>query len=132
VVSISGAYSAPLKPKVEATSLEGIFPWYQGFQQGKTAFSSPQTPTVANFVPCSQSLRAEIPAHAAREKILGCRERESAFGVMAGIGLLRPMALEKAWPEPMGNLGSEPFAFLAFNINPDGEPAVVPEAPAKP
>jgi hypothetical protein len=63
---------------------------------------------------------------------LGCRERESAFGVMAGIGLLRPMALEKAWPEPMGNLGSEPFAFLAFNINPDGEPAVVPEAPAKP
>jgi hypothetical protein len=42
------------------------------------------------------------------------------------------MALEKAWPEPMGNLGSEPFAFLAFNINPDGEPAVVPEAPAKP
>jgi hypothetical protein len=75
------------------------FSLVSGVFAGKTAFSSPQTPTVANFVPCSQSLRAEIPAHAVTEKLSACRERESAFGVMAGIGLLRPMALEKAWPD---------------------------------
>jgi mannose-6-phosphate isomerase-like protein (cupin superfamily) len=31
-----------------------------------------------------------------------------------------------------GNPGSEPLTFLAFNINPEGMPAVVPEAPTKP
>jgi len=31
-----------------------------------------------------------------------------------------------------GNLGDEPLTFLAFNINPDGVPAVVAGAPAKP
>ena len=31
-----------------------------------------------------------------------------------------------------GNPGNEPLTFLAFNINPEGVPAVVPETPAKP
>jgi mannose-6-phosphate isomerase-like protein (cupin superfamily) len=42
--------------------------------------------------------------------------------------IYEPSSLVHQW----GNPGSEPFTFLAFNINPEGEPAVVPEAPAKP
>jgi quercetin dioxygenase-like cupin family protein len=39
-----------------------------------------------------------------------------------------PFGLVHQW----GNPGSEPLTFLAFNINPEGVPAVVPETPAKP
>jgi mannose-6-phosphate isomerase-like protein (cupin superfamily) len=42
--------------------------------------------------------------------------------------IYEPSSLVHQW----GNPGSEPFTFLAFNINPEGEPAVVPEVPAKP
>jgi hypothetical protein len=31
-----------------------------------------------------------------------------------------------------GNPGSEPLTFLAFNINPEGVPAIVRQTPAKP
>jgi mannose-6-phosphate isomerase-like protein (cupin superfamily) len=39
-----------------------------------------------------------------------------------------PFGLVHQW----GNPGDEPLTFLAFNINPDGVPAVVAEAPATP
>src|ERR1700693_238655 len=45
-----------------------------------------------------------------------------------GSVIYEPSNLVHQW----GNPGSEPFTFLAFNINPEGEPAVVPKAPAKP
>jgi len=42
--------------------------------------------------------------------------------------IYEPFGLVHQW----GNPGSEPLTFLAFNINPEGVPAVVPETPAKP
>jgi quercetin dioxygenase-like cupin family protein len=42
--------------------------------------------------------------------------------------IYEPSGLVHQW----GNPGSEPLTFLAFNINPEGVPAVVPETPAKP
>jgi quercetin dioxygenase-like cupin family protein len=42
--------------------------------------------------------------------------------------IFEPFGLVHQW----GNPGSEPLTFLAFNINPEGVPAVVPETPAKP
>lgn len=42
--------------------------------------------------------------------------------------IYEPFSLVHQW----GNPGSEPLTFLAFNINPEGVPAVVPEAPTKP
>jgi quercetin dioxygenase-like cupin family protein len=42
--------------------------------------------------------------------------------------IYEPSGLVHQW----GNPGSAPLTFLAFNINPEGVPAVVPEAPAKP
>jgi quercetin dioxygenase-like cupin family protein len=45
-----------------------------------------------------------------------------------GSVIYEPSSLVHQW----GNPGSEPFTFLAFNINPEGEPAVVFEPPAKP
>jgi quercetin dioxygenase-like cupin family protein len=42
--------------------------------------------------------------------------------------IYEPFGLVHQW----GNPGSEPLTFLAFNINPEGVPAVIPEAPAKP
>jgi mannose-6-phosphate isomerase-like protein (cupin superfamily) len=42
--------------------------------------------------------------------------------------IYEPSSLVHQW----GNPGGQPFTFLAFNINPEGEPAVVPEAPVKP
>ncbi|HEY6293697.1 MAG TPA: cupin domain-containing protein [Terriglobia bacterium] len=42
--------------------------------------------------------------------------------------IYEPSGLVHQW----GNSGSEPLTFLAFNINPEGVPAVVPETPAKP
>jgi quercetin dioxygenase-like cupin family protein len=42
--------------------------------------------------------------------------------------IYEPFGLVHQW----GNPGSEPLTFLAFNINPEGVPAVVPEARAKP
>jgi len=42
--------------------------------------------------------------------------------------IYEPSSLVHQW----GNPGSDPFTFLAFNINPEGEPAVAFEAPAKP
>ena len=42
--------------------------------------------------------------------------------------IYEPSGLVHQW----GNPGSEPLTFLAFNINPEGVPAVVPDAPAKP
>ena len=41
--------------------------------------------------------------------------------------IYEPFDLVHQW----GNPGSEPFTFLAFNINPDGVAAVLPGAPAK-
>ena len=41
--------------------------------------------------------------------------------------IYEPFNLVHQW----GNPGSEPFTFLAFNINPDGVSAVLPDAPAK-
>ena len=41
--------------------------------------------------------------------------------------IYEPFGLVHQW----GNPGDEPFTFLAFNINPEGTPAVVPEAPVK-
>lgn len=46
----------------------------------------------------------------------------------AGAVIYEPSSLVHQWANP----GSEPFTFLAFNINPEGEPAVVPEAPTNP
>ena len=42
--------------------------------------------------------------------------------------IYEPFGLVHQW----GNPGSEPLTFLAFNINPEGVPAVVPETPTKP
>jgi mannose-6-phosphate isomerase-like protein (cupin superfamily) len=42
--------------------------------------------------------------------------------------IYEPSGLVHRW----GNPGNEPLTFLAFNINPEGVPAVVPDAPAKP
>jgi quercetin dioxygenase-like cupin family protein len=42
--------------------------------------------------------------------------------------IYEPFGLVHQW----GNPGSEPLTFLAFNINPEGVPAVIPETPAKP
>jgi quercetin dioxygenase-like cupin family protein len=42
--------------------------------------------------------------------------------------IYEPFGLVHQW----GNPGDEPLTFLAFNINPDGVPAVVAGAPAKP
>jgi quercetin dioxygenase-like cupin family protein len=42
--------------------------------------------------------------------------------------IYEPFGLVHQW----GNPGREPLTFLAFNINPEGVPAVVPETPAKP
>jgi quercetin dioxygenase-like cupin family protein len=42
--------------------------------------------------------------------------------------IYEPFALVHRW----GNPGSEPLTFVAFNINPEGVPAVVPETSAKP
>ena len=42
--------------------------------------------------------------------------------------IYEPFGLVHQW----GNPGDEPLTFLAFNINPDGVPAVVAEAPAIP
>ena len=42
--------------------------------------------------------------------------------------IYEPFGLVHQW----GNPGGEPLTFLAFNINPEGVPAVVPETPAKP
>ncbi len=41
--------------------------------------------------------------------------------------IYEPSGLVHQW----GNSGDEPFTFLAFNINPEGTPAVVPGAPVK-
>jgi quercetin dioxygenase-like cupin family protein len=41
--------------------------------------------------------------------------------------IYEPFGLVHQW----GNPGTEPLTFLAFNINPEGVPAVVPGAPAK-
>jgi hypothetical protein len=38
-----------------------------------------------------------------------------------------PSGLVHQW----GNPGAEPWTFLAFNINPDGTPAVIMESTAK-
>jgi mannose-6-phosphate isomerase-like protein (cupin superfamily) len=42
--------------------------------------------------------------------------------------IYEPFGLVHQW----GNPGSEPLTFLAFNINLEGVPAVVPETPTKP
>ena len=42
--------------------------------------------------------------------------------------IYEPSGLVHQW----GNPGSDSLTFLAFNINPEGVPAVVPETPAKP
>jgi len=42
--------------------------------------------------------------------------------------IYEPSGLVHQW----GNPGSEPLTFLAFNINPEGVPAVIPETSAKP
>ena len=41
--------------------------------------------------------------------------------------IYEPLGLVHQW----GNFGSEPLTFLAFNVNPEGVPAVVPETPPK-
>ena len=41
--------------------------------------------------------------------------------------IYEPFSLVHQW----GNPGSEPFTFLAFNINPEGVAAVLPGTPAK-
>ena len=41
--------------------------------------------------------------------------------------IYEPFDLVHQW----GNPGSEPFTFLAFNINPEGVAAVLPGAPAQ-
>ena len=45
----------------------------------------------------------------------------------AGSFVYEPFGLVHQW----GNLGNEPFTFLAFNTNPEGVAAVIPGAPAK-
>jgi hypothetical protein len=42
------------------------------------------------------------------------------------------ISYDRLKPHQWGNPGSEPLTFLAFNINPEGVPAVVPEAPTRP
>jgi quercetin dioxygenase-like cupin family protein len=42
--------------------------------------------------------------------------------------IYEPFGLVHQW----GNPGSEPLTFLAFNINPEGVPAVIPETPTRP
>jgi mannose-6-phosphate isomerase-like protein (cupin superfamily) len=44
-----------------------------------------------------------------------------------GTLIYEPHALVHQW----GNPGNEPLTFLAFNINPEGVPAVLPGAPAR-
>jgi mannose-6-phosphate isomerase-like protein (cupin superfamily) len=45
----------------------------------------------------------------------------------AGSLVYEPFELVHQW----GNPGSEPFTFLAFNINPEGVAAVMPGSPSK-
>jgi quercetin dioxygenase-like cupin family protein len=45
----------------------------------------------------------------------------------SGSFVYEPFGLVHQW----GNLGNEPFTFLAFNTNPEGVAAVIPGAPAK-
>jgi hypothetical protein len=61
---------------------------------------------------------------------LGHRREHGRRQDRGGPGSLiyEPFGLLHLW----GNPGSEPLTFLAFNINPEGVPAVIPETPAKP
>jgi mannose-6-phosphate isomerase-like protein (cupin superfamily) len=71
------------------------------------------------------------------------RSGAALYYILAGIGantvdgktaerrpgsLYEPFGLVHQW----GNPGSEPLTFLAFNINPEGVPAVVLETPTRP
>jgi len=63
----------------------------------------------------------------ARARLAGSVDGEDQL-VRRGRKGVQKLGLVHQW----GNPGSKSLTFLAFNINPEGVPAVVPETPAKP
>ena len=86
-------------------------------------------------VTCPPGMPSNRPHHrsgAALYYIVSGTGANTVNGTTAARGpgslIYEPSGLVHQW----GNPGSEPLTFLAFNINPEGVPAVVPETPAKP
>jgi quercetin dioxygenase-like cupin family protein len=88
--------------------------------------------TRVTFPPGMPSNRPHHRSGAALYYIVSGTGANTVNGTTAARGpgslIYEPSGLVHQW----GNPGSEPLTFLAFNINPEGVPAVVPETPAKP
>ena len=88
--------------------------------------------TRVTFPPGMPSNRPHHRSGAALYYIVSGTGANTVGGKMAERGpgslIYEPSGLVHQW----GNPGSDPLTFLAFNINPEGVPAVVPETPAKP
>jgi quercetin dioxygenase-like cupin family protein len=88
--------------------------------------------TRVTFPPGMPSNRPHHRSGAALYYIVSGTGANTVNGTTAARGpgslIYEPSSLVHQW----GNPGSEPLTFLAFNINPEGVPAVVPETPAKP
>ena len=88
--------------------------------------------TRVTFPPGMPSNRPHHRSGAALYYIVSGTGANTVNGTTAARGpgslIYEPSGLVHQW----GNPGSDSLTFLAFNINPEGVPAVVPEAPAKP
>jgi len=88
--------------------------------------------TRVTFPPWMPSNRPHHRSGAALYYIVSGTGANTVGGTTAARGpgslIYEPLGLVHQW----GNPGSEPLTFLAFNINPEGVPAVIPETPAKP
>ena len=88
--------------------------------------------TRVTFPPGMPSNRPHHRSGAALYYIVSGTGANTVGGKMAERGpgslIYEPSGLVHQW----GNPGSDSLTFLAFNINPEGVPAVVPETPAKP
>jgi quercetin dioxygenase-like cupin family protein len=88
--------------------------------------------TRVTFPPGMPSNRPHHRSGAALYYIVSGTGANTVKGTTAARGpgslIYEPSGLVHQW----GNPGSEPLTFLAFNINPEGVPAVVPETPVKP
>ena len=88
--------------------------------------------TRVTFPPGMPSNRPHHRSGAALYYIVSGTGANTVGGKMAERGpgslIYEPSGLVHQW----GNPGSNSLTFLAFNINPEGVPAVVPETPAKP
>jgi quercetin dioxygenase-like cupin family protein len=88
--------------------------------------------TRVTFPPVMPSNRPHHRSGAALYYIVSGTGANTVAGETAQRGpgslIYEPSGLVHQW----GNPASEPLTFLAFNINPEGVPAVIPETPAKP